>query len=229
MAIILFIGLILLGIFIGRSIFPKKSTEYFQDPGFRPDTIIKKVYVQDTGKNTSYIPPKEVIKYKYLPNPQIQLITQRDTIYLEDTANHTKWRLNPNYILLYPGSPKLLAGKFTGEGFSLDLLDTSGNITTTAYKTTYSSFDYFFNGSFITFAKKKASSIPSISKGKNKIYSNANIYAHYEFLNKAPTLSGDYSINIGNIGLFSRGDAGYSNISQSMDFRVSVGLKIKVK
>lgn len=224
------IGFMVLGALIGRALFPKKESQYFEGYTFKPDTTKKEGYQEPKAKGDS-IPPKIVVVHDTVPIPTPVLIECKDSIiYLKDTSGHILSEINPDYLKYRPGAPKLLYATFTGQGFSLDLLDTSGKVYTTKYETDYSSFDYFFNGRNITYSSKRARTIPQITTGKKILTTSSNAYFLYDPFNKVPTIRADYSILFKDrVGIYGEGSAGYSPKLAEPEFRLNLGVKVKLK
>lgn len=207
---------------------PNPKPQYFEKPNFKPDTFHKGVYRPDTLKRGDSMPPKKVLTYDTPIKPK------PDTVWI-DTSKITfiypegPTTIDLEFLTLYPYASKLIAGKFTGQGFSLDLLDTSGKIRTLQYETLYDNFDYGFNGRHVTYAPKKRNTIPKISKGKKRIYTESNIYLGYEAFNKLPIVAVDGSISYKKFGVYSRLGTDYSPILSAPTFRAELGLKLKLK
>lgn len=223
--------LMLIGFSIGKWVCnsPPPKPQYFEKPGFKPDTIRKPTYKPDTLKKGVPIPPKEVVEYEDPPK-----YTKPDTVWIDTSRIVLVYKdkelgINMGYITYQPGAPKLLAGKFTGQGFSLDLLDTSGTIRTLKYQTDYSLYDYGYNGQSVTYAKSKRNTIKGVGSKPSNFSFNSNVYLGYEIFSKVPIIAIDASGNFKKIGIYTRASTNYSPVLQQMGISTELGLKLRIK
>lgn len=205
-----------------------KPPQYFQELGFKVDTNRKNFYKLIQAKGDS-MPPKEVIVYRDRPIP----VERVDSIEIHDTEvvliyKDKRLPIHRNYLEFQPGNPKIILGKFTGSGISLDLLDTSGHIYTTTYETRYSDFDYFFDGNKFTYAKRSRVTIPNIDRPPI-ITTQANIYGMYEALTNSPTLAVDGSIGFKKVSLYGNTQLGYQPKTESFGGRLFIGVRYSIK
>lgn len=217
-----------MGGLIWYNIKPKTTKEYFEKPGFKTDTIIHKIYVADTGKKATVIPPKIIYQYLEPPYQPIRYVhdLKHDTLWFQDSTGH-KFSLSTYYLDHYIGQPKLVGARFTGAGISMDLWDTSGKLLTKVYETNYKDYDYFWNGTEIKIGKEHTNTIPKI--GLSKFYTSCNMYLTHEVFIQTTLFSTDYSANFKSIGLYGRGDIGYYIPNKTVETRLSFGIRIKLK
>lgn len=222
--------LILIGALLGGSLLGWYLKPTINPNPPKPDTIYREYYYPAKTIGDS-LPPTKVIIYNQIPDLKLPTKAEyKDSlIYLKDTNNQILSITHPGFLTFMPGNPKILSGTFTEEGLSLDLLDTSGTIHTLAYKTDYSSKNYHFNGSFITFTNKNARSIPGISKSRYKMTTNSNLYLTYDIFQKTPYIAADYSISLGKLGIYSLAGVGYNQLTQNTTAHINVGLKLTLK
>lgn len=189
-----------------------------------PKVIEVPYYIERKPDNHPHVNPTVIIKYKDLPPlPSLTPIIIHDTLYLEDT-NGKRFRINKEYLLYKPGAPKLIAGVFTGNNLSLDLLDTSGKIQTKTYKLDYPSYDYIWDT-----ALKQSSShikIPHVPRWKDNIATTSNLYLTRNPFNNNYQLAVDYSLMYKSLGLYS---SGFINYQTQLDPGLQVGLRYKLK
>jgi len=223
-----FLIVILLIIMGYRECSRPKDRQYFEKPGFKPDTTRKKVYEPPKQKGDS-MPPKEVIVYVDRPIPveKPKSYTLNDS---EVILEYPKGNINyhKNFLEYSPGSPKLLFAKFTGQGFHLDLLDTNGKVFSSIYETQYQDYDYFYKDKKITYSAKKRGTIPEVKKPK-VIHTTLGTGVLYEVFTKSPTLQVDGSIGIKAISLYGQSQLLYSPTAANLQGKLFVGVRYSFK
>lgn len=216
------IGLTFLGIgfAVGKGCNSPSKTPYYQEPGFKTDTIIApssklEQKVEKENKEwkdkSSVMPPKTVTIYK----PEVTFI--HDTIYqriMTDTNSGLAKVLREKYIFIN--------GKFTRQSLRLTLQDIEGITYERDYPVDYSSYEYYHDGKDLKVAK--TSNPPS-----NKLTTSSFAYLGYEPFQKAPTIMVDYSINYKKVGLYVMGMTDYSIPKDEAGLRITGGLRIRIR
>lgn len=226
-SIVVLIIVLLIGGLVGYYIKPTGNTEYWTKPGFKTDTIYKTTYVPDTGgKNTKVIPPKIVYLHNQLLDPEndFTIEVKHDTLYLHDSIRTTK--ILPCYYNSFITDPRIIAGRFTKNGISIDIWDTTCHVITKVYPTNWEKFDYFWNGSDIKAGSEKLTTIPKIGSFWKQFTTSSNLYVTQEVLTMQTCVAADYSFNYKRVGIYSMGTIGYN---KTIEPRVNVGIRIKLK
>ncbi len=217
------------GLLVGNFFRKPDDIQYFEKPDFKTKVIVKDKFKADTGGTTAkIIPPKIVYEYKAIPYPVIKYVPQviHDTIRLTDTVTGKTVNLYPCWYNAYLGIPKLVSGRFTKTGISLDLYDTGCKMQTKVYQVDYNNFDYYWNGTDLKIGEAKVGTIPKTESFWQQFSTNSNAYITHDLLSRSYSLSADYTVSYRRIGLYTQANLNYkTEVTPS----VNVGLRFKLK
>lgn len=220
--ILLILACLGIGFMVGKGCSPKPKTPYFQEPGFKTDTIFAKPieYYKKQGKEeqalegkASVVPPKKVIIYRDTGR------WFRDTLYQYVT---TTGDTDSEWLTDLKAHPQFLGGTFTGTKLKLNLRDFYGNIYEKYYGVDYSTYNYRHDGERLAYYKNKKTP-------ERRFHTASFVYLGYEPFQKAPTIMVDYSLNYNKVGLYVMGITDYSMIREEAGLRITGGLRFKIK
>lgn len=189
------------------------------------DTTIKKVFVHDTIKSTLDIPTKvtyyDTIREK---DTSLHLLVYHDTLKIikHDTVKET---INPDFITLFPESPKLILGEFSNNSISLNLLGIDGKVVGKQFNTDYSKFNYEFSGSELKFYPiKKTGNF--IQQGLTALTTTAFMETYYNPINNGAIMRLEGNIMYKNFGI-----SGYMKFStdEVPKFNTGIGVRVQIK
>ena len=114
-------------------------------------------------------------------------------IKVTDSLQNVLASIDTKFLKLYPKSPKLLSGLFTGDTLALDLLEIDGAIKTTLYLTNYSKYNYqYLDGAIRIKENSKGNSNPISPPHKTFNHSSFYLTGGYSVITPSPILGLDY-------------------------------------
>lgn len=188
---------IAIGLFMVYFGLKDQTKEYWQQPGFRTDSI--KVDIDYSKLKIPefkiQIPPVKVVEYQTPEAPKAYISLNDSLITVIDSLKNHIYTINTLYLKLYPEASKLIYGEFTHDSLRLDLLTPEGRIISTQVASNFSKYVYQYkNNAFRAQGIRQNAQ----AKGfKGALYS----YTGYEAILSKPLLGIDYTFHKGPIRL----------------------------
>lgn len=170
----------------------KPKPQYWEDPNFKPETVyVDKPYPVKGDSFPYKVPPIVVIKWKDRIIPGHINCIDDSLILVIDSLGREMRKVNKQFLLQFPESPKLVGGLFKLDTMKLDLLETTGSITSKVYPVDYNRFEYEWHNNSIR-AKELTNKKPTGSSQGKKLNHSFYVQAGYSILSKVPIISSDY-------------------------------------
>lgn len=192
--IISFIGIIVFGLifFIKGLNTPKPEVTDFYH--YQTDTVIvKEVYHEPSISNNYHETPVKTY-YTYLPDTsnRYHLVKVNDSLFnVVDSLNKVVQSIDYTYLTQFPKASKLIAGTFTKDSLTLDLLMTTGKVVRNYYPVNYSLFQYKYQNETLYHENS-----PSHPTNKDYPMVQGNIFGGLGYSNKGPYLNLALSANL---------------------------------
>lgn len=170
----------------------KPTTQYWENPNFKTETVyVGKPYPVKGDSFPYKVPPIVVIKWKDRIIPGHINCIDDSLILVIDSMGRELSKVDKQFLLQFPGSPKLVGGLFKLDTMKLDLLNTGGSISSQVYPVDYTRFEYeWYNNSI---RAKELPQKPNNNSGADKKLNHSfYVQAGYSILSKVPIISSDY-------------------------------------
>lgn len=222
------LAVIIVGILISLVVWKCNSntTPTLTNQAVTHDTIRKTYYVHDTTQGATIVVPQFVTQYDTIRerDTSLHLTVYHDTIHIthHDTV---KFTIAPDFLTLFPQSPKLLLGEFSSNNLSLNLLGIDGQVVTKQYTPDFTKYNYEFSGSELKFYPiKKTGNF--ITQGLSQLTTSSFMTTTYNPFTQGATIKLDYNVMYKKIGATIWGQVSTDQVPHA---NAGVGLRVQLK